>query len=432
MGPSNRIGFRFLEGEKLNLSDQLPNFASRRVVRPPSGPRKQTPRHGNQKSPARWRRYVRWAFKGLAVGMGAVLAVTGISVFQLSNTLKENNIQLIDAEGNAFAQPSVQDLNGPINLLLVGSDTRQGQGSGYGNEESELADVIMLLHISADRKNAVALSFPRDLLVPIPACPNPEGGAFSAMSRQQINSSIAYGGPVCTLLTIQALTGVKIPYLGVIDFRGVIEMSNAIGGVEVCVANPIDDPKAKLKLDAGVHTLQGREALAFLRTRYGIGDGSDLARISNQQVFLTSLLRKVKNEGVLNNPIYMYSLANAAARNMKLSDSMTDLGTMVALAGALRNVDLDKMTFLQVPSRGGLSGSEAGRVEPIYDQAQLIFDRIANDQPVLIKKANTGFGATPKEYDVPESETGESAEPDEDVLPEWARGTNAATELCSD
>ena len=412
------------------MSDQLPNFASRRVVRPPTGPRQEIPRHGKQKSPAPWRKYVRWAFKGLAVGMGAVLAVTGISVFQLSNTLKENNIQLIDAEGNAFAQPGVEDLNGPINLLLVGSDTRQGQGKGYGNEESELADVIMLLHISEDRKNAVALSFPRDLLVPIPACPDPEGGSFSAMSRQQINSSIAYGGPVCTLLTIQALTGVKIPYLGVIDFRGVIEMSNAIGGVEVCLANPINDPNSKLQLEAGVHTLQGRQALAFLRTRYGVGDGSDLARISNQQVFLTSLLRKVKNEGVLNNPIYMYSLANAAARNMKLSDSMTDLGTMVALAGALRNVDLDKMTFLQVPSRGGLSGSEAGRVEPIYDQAQLIFDRIANDEPLVIKKANTGFGATPKETASPDADT--STDQTEDVLPEWARGTNAATELCSD
>ena len=414
------------------MSDQLPNFATRRVVRPPSGPRKEIPRHGNQKSPAPWRKYVRWGFKGLAVGMGALLAVTGISVFQLSNTLKENNIQLIDAEGNAFAQPSVEDLNGPVNILLVGSDTRQGQGKGFGNEESELADVIMLLHISEDRKNAVALSFPRDLLVPIPACPDPEGGSFSAMSRQQINSSIAYGGPVCTLLTIQNLTGVKIPYLAMIDFRGVIEMSNAIGGVEVCVANAIDDPQSKLQLEAGVHTLQGRQALAFLRTRYGVGDGSDLARISNQQVFLTSLLRKVKNEGVLNNPIYMYSLANAAARNMKLSDSMTDLGTMVALAGALRNVDLDKMTFLQVPSRGGLSGSEAGRVEPIYDQAQLIFDRIANDQPVLIKKANTGFGATVKETPATESEASVDVTNEKDVLPEWARGTNAATELCSD
>ena len=413
------------------MSDQLPNFATRRVVRPPKGQKKETPRHGNEKSPASWRKYVRWGFKGLAVVMGAVLAISGISVFQLSNTLKENNIQLIDAEGNAFAQPGVEDLNGPINLLLVGSDTRQGQGAGFGNEESELADVIMLVHISADRKNAVALSFPRDLLVPIPVCPNPEGGAFSSMSRQQINSSIAYGGPVCTLLTIQNLTGVKIPYLAMIDFRGVIEMSNAIGGVEVCVANPIDDPQSKLKLEAGMHTLQGRQALAFLRTRYGVGDGSDLARISNQQVFLTSLMRKVKNEGVLSNPIYMYSLANAAARNMKLSDSMTDLGTMVALAGALRDVDLDKITFLQVPSRGGLSGSEAGRVEPIYDRAQLIFDRIANDQPLVIKKANTGLGASLKEPDV-EADTDEATEANEDVLPEWARGTNAVTELCSD
>jgi len=251
------------------------------------------------------------------------------------------------------------------------------------------------------------------------------------MSRQQINSSIAYGGPVCTLLTIQSLTGVKIPYLGLINFKGVIEMSNAIGGVEVCVANPIKDPKAKLKLDAGMHTLQGRDALAFLRTRYGVGDGSDLARISNQQVFLTSLLRKVKNEGVLNNPIYLYSLANAAARNMKLSESMTDLGTMVALGGALRNVDLDKMTFLQVPSRGGLSGSEAGRVEPIYEQAQLIFDRIAQDKPVIIAKANTGYGASVKESASPEPEPSSSAEAEDGVLPDWARGTNAATELCS-
>jgi hypothetical protein len=128
----------------------------------------------------------------------------------------------------------------------------------------------------------------------------------------------------------------------------------------------------------------------------------------------------------------MYSLANAAARNMKLSDSMTDLGTMVALAGALRNVDLDKMTFLQVPSRGGLSGSEAGRVEPIYDQAKLIFDRLANDEPVVIKKANTGYGASVKVIGTPEAESTNASDSGEEVLPEWARGTNAATELCSD
>ncbi|MFM7014186.1 MAG: LCP family protein [Actinomycetota bacterium] len=409
------------------MSDQLPDFATRRAVRPPQGPKREIPRHGNQKAPSPWRKIIRWSFKGLAIGVGALLAVTGISIFQLSNTLDENKLVLIDAEGNAFKQPTVEDLNGPINMLLVGSDTRKGQGKGYGNIDSELADVIMLLHISGDRKNAVALSFPRDLLVPIPSCPDPEGGSFSAMSRQQINSSISYGGALCTLLTVQALTGVEIPYLATIDFRGVIEMSNAIGGVEVCLAKSIDDPKTKLQLSAGTHTLKGKEALAFLRTRYGVGDGSDLARISNQQVFLTSLLRKVKNEGVLSNPIYLYSLANAAARNMKLSESLTDLGTMVAIAGALRSIDLDKITFLQVPSRGGLSGSEAGRVEPIYELADVIFKKIANDKPVIIAKSNTGLGATVKESPEP------SASPTtDDALPDWARGTNAATELCSD
>ena len=117
---------------------------------------------------------------------------------------------------------------------------------------------------------------------------------------------------------------------------------------------------------------------------------------------------------------------------MKLSDSMSDLGTMVALAGALRSVDLDRMTFLQVPSRGGLSGSEAGRVEPIYDQAQLIFDRMANDLPVVIKKANMGFGAKVKNPESAESVSGETEASEENVLPDWARGTNASTELCSD
>jgi hypothetical protein len=90
------------------------------------------------------------------------------------------------------------------------------------------------------------------------------------------------------------------------------------------------------------------------------------------------------------------------------------------------------MTFLQVPSRGGLSGSEAGRVEPIYDQAQLIFDRIANDEPVFINKANTGFGASVKETEDTDSDTNTGSDSGEYVLPDWARGTNAATELCSD
>ncbi|MEY4079177.1 MAG: hypothetical protein RIS80_946 [Actinomycetota bacterium] len=377
-------------------------------------------------------------FKGLAAFLGATIAVVGVVAWDVSNQIAANGIVLTDADGNKFQAPTGDDLKGPINILLIGSDTRAGQGSGFGNDTSVLADVIMLLHISADRKNAVAVSFPRDLLVPWPACPSTSGGpGYLPQALGQINATIANGGPGCTLLTVQKLTGLTIPYLAMIDFKGVIEMSNAIGGVEVCVAKEIKDDYTFTYLKPGKHVLQGRAALQFLRTRHGVGDGSDLSRISNQQVFLTSLVRKVRSAGVLTNPVYLYSLANAAARNMKLSSSLTDLNTMVSIASALKDVELEKMTFLQVPSRGGLPAPYSGRVAPVYEQANILFEKLQNDEPIIIEKANTGSGAvvdpsaSPTPSETPsESSTSTPTPSPSSTDPEW-RGTNAATTTCS-
>jgi anionic cell wall polymer biosynthesis LytR-Cps2A-Psr (LCP) family protein len=229
-----------------------------------------------------------------------------------------------------------------------------------------------------------------------------------------------------------------------IDFKGVIEMSNAIGGVEVCVAKKIEDPYTFTYLEPGLHTLQGKAALQFLRTRHGVGDGSDLGRISNQQVFLTSLIRKVKSAGVLANPVRLYSLASAAARNMKLSNNLTDINTMVSIASSLRNVELDKITFLQVPSRGGLPAPYSGRVMPIYEQANVLFEKLQNDEPLVIEQANTGAGAvlanptataspspTVSPSGTPSGTASPSASPTSSTLPDWARGTNASIETCS-
>ena len=312
--------------------------------------------------------------------MGAILAVAGISAFDLYSTLNRDNIVL--------ATSGDIDLNGPINFMLVGSDTRKGQGDEFGEVTSELADVIMLLHISEDRKDAAVVSFPRDLLVSVPECPNPDGDPFPARERQQINATISSGGVACTHLAVQKLTGLEIPFLAMIDFKGVIEMSNAVGGVEVMIDKPISDDYSQFYIEAGMHTLKGTQALAFLRTRHGIGDGSDLARISNQQMFLMALFEKVKGDGILNNPIQLYSLAGAAARNMKLSESITDISTMVTLAGALRNVDSSRMVFVQVPSRV-LSGADEGRLEPITEEAKILFDQIREDVPVTATEANT-------------------------------------------
>lgn len=272
----------------------------------------------------------------------------GFNLWQLNQTLESSAIEVTDVEGEPYEPPTVEEITGPLNILVIGSDDREDQGSSYGESDRVLADVIMLVHVAESRENAVAISFPRDLLVPAPDCV-PEGTYLQYGDMVQINHTLDYGGANCVLSAVQELTGLSIPHVGVIDFRGVIMMSRALGGVEVCVEEPINDPYTDTYLDAGLHELEGKEALQFLRTRYGVGDGSDLSRISNQQVFLTSMVRKIKEEDVLTNPVRLYSLANAAAENMQLSEALTELDTMVAMARTLNDVDLANISFIQLP-----------------------------------------------------------------------------------
>src|SRR5690606_31488924 len=152
-----------------------------------------------------------------------------------------------------------------------------GIGGDEEEETSELNDVNMLLHVSADQTNAVAISFPRDLVVPIPECPAEDGSGPKYRSTEPLNTALFYGGLPCAVMTIAELTGLPIQFAGMISFNGVIEMSNAIGGVPVCVTGPVVDDFSGINLpEAGTYNLQGHEALAFLRSRHGVGDGSDL------------------------------------------------------------------------------------------------------------------------------------------------------------
>jgi len=212
-------------------------------------------------------------------------------------------------------------------------------------------------------------------------------------------------------------------------------MSEAIGGVDVCVATAIDDEYTNLHLEPGEHTLIGDEALAFLRTRHGVGDGSDLSRISNQQVFLTSMVRKLKDEGALINPFTMFRLGTAALSNMTLSKSLTDLGVIFGLAQQVNQVDLDKITFIKLPVYD-LDGEYAGRVAPSPERAAELFELMASDKPLVLAEANPGSGAVVAEESPVVDATLESSDPaaiegEVAVLPEWVQGTNAATKSCS-
>lgn len=395
--------------------------------------------------PAKPRRrgWLRVFLVSVATVLALALTTVGGGYVYVASQLTAAGIDVFSTDGQTFAPPTASEIDGPISMLLLGSDTREGQGNAsFGDVGSDLADVIILIHIAESRESAVAISIPRDLMVPVPACPDPNSDdIFPAKEFVQINSTMNYGGPACTLLAVQALTGLKIPYLGVVDFKGVIAMSEAIGGVEVCVADPINDPKSMLYLDAGTHTLKGDQALAFLRTRYGVGDGSDLSRISNQQVFLTSMVRKLKDEGALTNPFKLFRLATAALENMTLSKSLTDIGVLFGMAREVNDVDLDKITFIRLPVYD-LEGRYAGRVAAIPDQSEYLFNLIRDDLPLILESANVGSGAIvvedPNAKDDAQVDDDSEEAPDSaqssttsNTLPSWVQGTNASVTSCS-
>ena len=167
------------------------------------------------------------------VSAGSVVA---IAVWNVASTAPPG----VSLVGESGSPPDIGSIDGGANFLLVGSDSGGGD-SRYGKRGEHLNDVTILLHISEDHSRATVVSFPRDMFVAIPACPTGDGGEFPAMSRQKINESLSYGGLACTVLTVSELTGLDIPFAAKIEFNGVIEMANAIGGVEVCVATAIHD-----------------------------------------------------------------------------------------------------------------------------------------------------------------------------------------------
>jgi LCP family protein required for cell wall assembly len=345
-------------------------------------------RHGRLKKSNPWGTAAKFLSGALAVLLVSGASVAAIAALDVAASVKPS-VHLANEKALGDTVKQIASIEGGVNLLLIGSDSRAGQDPMFGGEDEtgNLNDVTMLLHISQDHKNASVISFPRDMFVPIPECPLPDGDTSSAMSRQKINTTLSYG-MACTVLTVEKLTGLSIPFAAEVQFSGVMAMSTAVGGVPVCVADRIEDEYTGIFLDPGMHELQGLEALQFLRTRHGIGDGSDLTRINNQQVFMSSLVRTIKSSDTLSDPLKVYSLAKAVTGNMTLSASLNDVGTIASIAMALKDIPLEDIVFVQVPT----GGTEGGVVpsQPDFDD---LFNAVAADQPLKLSGA-MGRGAT--------------------------------------
>ncbi|MFE5598525.1 LCP family protein [Streptomyces coelicoflavus] len=347
---------------------------------PPPGRRdRRRPAKKKAKKKSRGKKILLWtggtmAFVILAVGTAGYLYLQHLN----------DNIESLPDDG---ASTGGFQKDQAINILLIGTDKRTGSGNdGYGDKGSAgHADTTLLLHVSKDRSNATALSIPRDLIVDIPDCPTTqEDGStkvIAGSSGVRFNQSLGQSGrtPSCTMRTVTELTGVKPDNFMVADFNAVKTLSSAVGGVEVCLAKDINDPDSHLNLPAGKHTIEGEEALAFVRTRHSVGFGGDLSRIELQQQFLSSLMRKLKSNDTLTSPTKMVKLAEAATEALTVDSKLDSIGKLKDLGMELGKLDTKNLTFATVPVKDNPAEKTPVTVVLKEGPAQQVFDMVKND-----------------------------------------------------
>ena len=189
----------------------------------------------------------------------------------------------------------------------------------------------------------------RDSFVTIPPC-TLDNGSTTQPWTTKFNAAFSEGGPACTIKTVEQLTGVYIDHYVVVNFLGFEKVVDAIGGVSMCLTRPVNDTKAHLSLPAGTSLLDGKTALAFVRARYTLGDGSDTARIRRQQAFLGALVRKIKTAGVLLNPVKVYGLLDATTSALTMDPQLASLTELQSIALSLRGLNAKDLRFVTVPS----------------------------------------------------------------------------------
>lgn len=353
---------------------------------------------------------------GLAVALVSSVSVAAIAVGSLAGEVAKNTVSLGN-EAQTAPLVDIGAIEGGVNMLIVGSDTRLDQLSVADSTGGARNDVTMLMHISQDHQRVTVVSIPRDTMITMPACKDPvTGDMLGAASYQQFNSALGRGGLACVVKAAESVTGLTIPYAGMISFDGVTAMTNVMGGVDVCIAKAINDPYSNVHLAAGQQTLTGEDALGFLRTREGVGDGSDLARISSQQVYLSALVRKMLSEGTLTNPLTIYGLAKAALTNMQFSSQLASLDSMISIAKALAGVSLANVSFLRYPVAG--DPQDPNRVVVSGSDAKILNAALLNDTPLDLSRTSTA-GSSKVESTVGEaaSTTPATATPAPDAIP---------------
>ncbi|TDE26548.1 LCP family protein [Actinomadura sp. 6K520] len=295
--------------------------------------------------------------------------------------------------GGQLGDDRPKKLNKSLNVLLIGSDTRAGDNAEYAvpGMSGARSDTAILLHLSPNRDQAVGISFPRDSMVKIPACKRDEGGTVPARFGM-LNTAFAFAGPTCTWKMLESLTGIHIDHFVQVDFSGFKRMVDALGGVQICVDKPVNDPRAELYLKAGKQTVRGDQALGYVRARYSLGNGSDLERIERQQKFMAAVAEKA-TDSVLSDPAKTYKFLKAATKSMTTDDDL-DLWRMRKLADGLRGMSAGQVRFVTVPVER--YAPDPNRVQWNEELAGPLFAAIRHDNDLPAEPAKpAGAGQAP-------------------------------------
>ena len=304
------------------------------------------------------------------------------------------NIRQLNISGLVGPQPPTHHPHAE-NIVIIGSDSRQGQGSRYGNSQqltTDQSDTLMIAHVPADRQYAEVMSIPRDSWVNIPAC-RMGNGQLSPPQVFKINEAFALGnldgnhtdlGIACTIKTVEHDTGIHIDHFVAINFAGFRDMVNALHGVPECNSQPINDPLSGLHLKAGHHMLTGTQALGYVRARYTIGNGSDLERIGRQQAFMAALVRRVKGE--LLNPVAVYRFLDAATRSIAIDSQLGGISGLFKLGNSLKSLPSSKITFFTLPTypRSLVDPQDLANVMWTQPLDSRIFQAFRDDVPVAV------------------------------------------------
>lgn len=330
-----------------------------------------------------------------------------------------------------------------INILVLGSDSRAGNNNvdgSEGNEEVLVArsDTAMIMHIAADRSRIDVVSIPRDTLVSIPTCERKDGTTTAQVNRTMFNSAFANGagtgndsqaiadGAACSWKTAEKLTDIHIDEFMVVDFAGLQTMVDTLGGVTLYVDESIDDKDyTQLKLPVGCHHLSGQQALDYARVRHGVGDGSDIGRISRQQNLMSAMFRTLQDKNVLTNANDLYSFTRSSLNTLTTSEKIGQLTTLAGLGQSVANVGLDNINFITMPSTP--APWDSYRVVP-SDEAEAVWAALREDQPVPEQSVTTqADGQTPAPSQAPDEAPAPGTTGSGTTAPEQDPGTAPAS-----